>query len=89
MQKKADEFNKIFTNIGTELVNKISNASKPFDFYITKVNISMESQPLSISELKDAFSTLKTRNATCCNNRDDLFHLSFTLKVSVFSEAYI
>ena len=89
MQKKADEFKKIFTNIGTELENKISNASKPFDFYITKVNTSMESQPLSINELKDAFFSLKTRNATRCNNRDDLLHLSFTLKVSIFSEAHI
>ena len=30
------------------------------------------------------------KNATRCNNRDDLVHLiSFTLKISVFSEAYI
>ena len=40
----ADEFNKFFTNIGTDLANKIPNASKQFDFYITKVNTSMESQ---------------------------------------------
>ena len=32
---------------------------------------------------------IKIRNATCCNNRDDLLHLSFTLKISIFSEAYI
>ena len=31
----------------------------------------------------------RTRNATRCNNRDDLLHHSFTLKVSKFSEAYI
>ena len=31
----------------------------------------------------------KTRNATRCNNRDDLLHLSFSLKISVFSEAYV
>ena len=29
--KMADEFNKFFTNIGTDLTNKIPNASKPFD----------------------------------------------------------
>ena len=34
------------------------------------------------------FST-KTRNAMRCNNRDDSLHLSFTLKISIFSEAYI
>ena len=27
----------------------------------------------------------KTRNAMRCNNRDDLLHLSFTLKISIFS----
>ena len=36
--KIADEFNKFFTIIGTDLANKIPNASKPFDFYITKSN---------------------------------------------------
>ena len=46
-KKIVDEFNKFFTNIGTDLANKIPNASKRFDFYITKVNTNMESQPLS------------------------------------------
>ena len=31
----------------------------------------------------------KTRNAMRCNNRDDLFHPNFTLKISIFSEAYV
>ena len=57
--KIADEFNKFFTNIRTDLANKIPNASKPFDSYITKANISMKSQLLSINELKDAFFSLK------------------------------
>ena len=57
--KVADEFNKFFTNIGTDLAKKISNASKPFDSYITKANISVESHPLSINELKDAFFSFK------------------------------
>ena len=34
-------------------------------------------------------SECETRNAMRCNNRDDLLHLSFTLKISIFSEAYI
>ena len=58
-KKIADEFNKFFTNNGTDLANKIPNASKQFDFYTTKVNTSMESQPLSINELKNAFFSLK------------------------------
>ena len=57
-KKIADELNKSFTNIGTGLANKIPNASKRFDFYIIKVNTSMESQPLSINELKNAFYSL-------------------------------
>ena len=44
-KKIADEFNKFFTNIGADLANKIPNASKRFDFYIIKVDTSMESQP--------------------------------------------
>ena len=62
MQKKkkiANEFNKIFTNIATDLANKIPNASKRFDSYITNVNTNIDSQPLSINELKDAFFSLK------------------------------
>ena len=34
-------------------------------------------------------SQLKTRNATRCNNRDDLLHLIFTPKISIFFEACI
>ena len=45
IQKIADEFNAFFTNIETDLADKIPNASKRFDFYITKVNTGMESQP--------------------------------------------
>ena len=44
-----------FGNIGTGLTNKISIASKPFNFCVMKVNASMESQALSINELKDTF----------------------------------
>ena len=32
---------------------------------------------------------LKQENAIRCNSRDDLLKLSFTLEISVFSEAYI
>ena len=43
----ADEFNKILTNIGTGVANKIPNASNLIDSCITKVNTSIEYQPLS------------------------------------------
>ena len=32
---------------------------------------------------------MKQKNAMRFNNRDDLLHLSFALKISIFSEAYI
>ena len=32
---------------------------------------------------------LKQENAMRYNNRDDLFQLSFTLKISIFSEVYM
>ena len=32
---------------------------------------------------------IKTRNTTHSNNRNDLLHLGFTLKISIFSEVYI
>ena len=38
---------------------------------------------------KSSLDLILTRNTTSCNNRDDLLHLSFTLKVSIFSVAYI
>ena len=34
-------------------------------------------------------SNQNTRNATRCNNRDYLLHLSFTLKLLIFSDVYI
>ena len=64
-KKIADEFNEFFTNIRTDLANKIPNPSRPFDSYITNVNTSMESQSLSINELKEAFFSLKICKNPC------------------------
>ena len=41
-KKEPDEFNNLFTNIKTDLVNKIPNASKSFHSYVTKVNHSQQ-----------------------------------------------
>ena len=38
---------------------------------------------------KPKLKLTKTRNSTRCNNRNDSLHLSFTFKISVFSEAYV
>ena len=42
-----------------------------------------------LPEIQIGDFSIKTRNAMRCNNRNDLIHLSFTLKISIFSEAYI
>ena len=46
-----------------------------------------ESPELFNTQISSLWVTRKTRNVTRCNNRDDLLHLSFTLKISIFSEA--
>ena len=51
----ADAFNDFFTNIGQKLANQIPKSSKTFETYINKANVIMESKPLLISELKDAY----------------------------------
>ena len=48
-EKIADELNKLFINIGTDMANKIPNASNPFDSYITEVNTSIESHEVNTS----------------------------------------
>ena len=55
----ADAFNDFFTNIGQKLASQITKSSKTFETYMNKVNVIMDSKPLSINELKDAFFSLK------------------------------
>ena len=55
----ADAFNEFFANIGQKLASQIPKSSKTFETYINKVNVIMDSKPLSISELKGAFFSLK------------------------------
>ena len=37
-----------------------------------------------LKRTKKMLKESKTRNATRCNNRDDMFHLNFILKLSIF-----
>ena len=55
----AYHFNCFFTNIGQKLASQIPKSSKTFETYINKVNIIMDSKPLWINELNDAFFLLK------------------------------
>ena len=61
----ADDFNNFFTNNGTDLANKIPNASKPFHSYVIKVITSMKSQSQSTFEsTRDAFFLLKINESS-------------------------
>ena len=60
----AYAFNNFFTNIGQKLASQIPKSSKTFETYINKVNIIMDSKPLSINELKDAFFSLKINKSS-------------------------
>ena len=61
----ANEFNNFFTDvIGLKLAKKIPESSQPFESYKKKVNSKMENKPLSISELKDTFFSLKINKST-------------------------
>ena len=51
------------------------------EFIKLNVNADMRMKDVKLVKLNT------TRNATRCNNRDDLLHLSFILKISIFSEA--
>ena len=61
--KIADAFNDFLTNIGQKQAIQIPKSSKSFETYMNKVNVIIDSMPLSINELKDAFSLLKVNKA--------------------------
>ena len=62
-KKIAHEFNSFFTNIGKNLARKIPNASSSFEYFVNKSDFVMETKPLSMSELKDAFYSLKSNKS--------------------------
>ena len=57
----AHAFNDFLRNISQKLVSQIPKSSKIFKRYIKKVNVIMNSKPLSINELKDVFFSLKIK----------------------------
>ena len=63
-RKAADGLNDFLTNIGQKLANQISKSSKTFEIYINKANVLIESKPLSINELKNAFFSLKINKSS-------------------------
>ena len=67
--------------------------SKVFVIFLTGVKCDIVSQTSNIHVVtfkKEIIQVnLEQKNAMRCNNRDNLLQLSFSLKISIFSEAYI
>ena len=61
--KIMHEFNFFFTNVGKNLVSKVTNTSNPFEYFVNKSDFVMETKPLSMNELKDAFYSLKSNKS--------------------------
>ena len=59
----AEQFNKFFTNIGPKLASNIPEATKPFQSFLNETQTTMSSDALSVSELKEAFYSLKTNKS--------------------------
>ena len=49
----ANEFNKLFTNIGPELAEKIPTASRTFESFLKKIDTTMPADPVTINEFKN------------------------------------
>ena len=60
----VNAFNNFFINIGQKLAIQIQKSSKTFETCISKVHVIMDSQPLSINRLKNAFFLLKINKST-------------------------
>ena len=55
----ANEFNKVFTNIGPELVRKIPTTSRTFESFLnkTETETTMPTDQITINEVKQVFFT--------------------------------
>ena len=61
--KIVHELNSFFANVGKNLASKIPNVSTPFKYFVNKSDFVMETKPLSMNELKDAFYSLKSNKS--------------------------
>ena len=61
------------------------NCSSPSPNSMTQINYLTKNSCVLETILSCICKSHQTRNATRCNNRKDLLHLSFTLKISIFS----
>ena len=63
MMNPKDGLSDLFTNTVQKLDSQIPISSKTFETYINKLNVIMDSEPLSIKELKETFLLLKYEKA--------------------------
>ena len=59
----AEEFNKYFTNVGSNLASKIQNTSKTFEDFLFPVQKNMEHKDLTFEEFEKAFKSVKHNKA--------------------------
>ncbi|XP_065678239.1 uncharacterized protein LOC136093202 [Hydra vulgaris] len=59
----AEELNNYFVNIGPKLAGKIPFNSTPFDLYLKTYDKLMDETNLKLSELRAAFSSLKSKKS--------------------------
>ena len=52
-----------FTNIGTELAEKIRTASRTFESFLNKIDTTMPADPVTLNELKETLFSLKTNKS--------------------------
>ena len=76
----ANEFNKPFTNIGPELARKILTASRTFESFLNKIDITMPADSGTINEFKEGFFSLKT------NKNPGYDEISSNVILNCFSE---
>ena len=64
----AERFNKYFTQIGPKLAKDIGTSTKSFNEYIKKHDTTQPEKVISVSELKDAFFSLKINKSAGYND---------------------
>ena len=63
-KEMAEKFINFFTNIGPNLASKIPKATKPFLDFVKQAPTTMAQKELSVSELKEAFFSLKSNKSS-------------------------
>ena len=77
----ANEFNKFVTSIGPELARKIPTASRTFESFLNKIDLTMPADSITINEVKEVFFSLKT------NKMPGYDEISSNVIINCFSES--